>query len=74
MYKRQVNVDVKALPIVEAQKDSSLCVDQPVQLSATWAAAYSWSPANYLDDPLIANPIARALKSTNFIVVGTGAN
>ena len=69
-----VNVDVKALPIVEAQKDSSLCVDQPVQLSATGAAAYSWSPANYLDDPLIANPIARALKSTNFIVVGTGAN
>jgi len=69
-----VNVDVKALPIVEAQKDSSLCVDQPVQLSATGAAAYSWSPANYLDDPLIANPIARALKSTNFIVIGTGAN
>ncbi|MFT6166729.1 MAG: gliding motility-associated-like protein [Vicingaceae bacterium] len=69
-----VNIDVKALPIVTAQKDSSLCVDQPVQLSAAGASTYNWSPANYLDDPSIATPIARALKSTNFIVTGTGSN
>ena len=69
-----VNIEVKALPIVTAQKDSSLCVNQPVQLSAVGAATYIWSPANYLDDATIANPIARALKSTNIIVVGTGAN
>ncbi|MDC1451831.1 PKD domain-containing protein [Vicingaceae bacterium] len=69
-----VNIEVKALPIVTAQKDSSLCVNQPVQLSAVGAATYIWSPANYLDDATIANPIARALKSTNIIVVGTGAS
>jgi gliding motility-associated-like protein len=69
-----VNVGVNALPIVTALKDSSLCVDQPVQLSADGAQIYSWSPTNYLDDATISNPIARALKSTNFVVAGTDSN
>lgn len=69
-----VNVAVNALPLVTAQKDSSLCVDQPVQLSASGAVTYFWSPAIYLDDPTISNPIARALKSTNFVVAGTDNN
>ena len=69
-----VDVDVKVLPIVTAQKDSSLCVDQPVQLSASGALTYSWSPVNYLDNPAISSPIARALKSTNFVVAGTDIN
>ncbi len=69
-----VNVGVNALPIVTALKDSSLCVDQPVQLSADGAQIYSWSPTNYLDDATISNPIVRALKSTNFVVAGTDTN
>ena len=69
-----VNVGVNDLPIVTALKDSSLCVDQPVQLSADGAQIYSWSPTNYLDDATISNPIARALKSTNFVVTGTDTN
>ena len=69
-----INVDVNALPIVTAEKDSSLCTNQPVQLSANGALTYAWSPAIYVDDATLANPIARALKSTNFVVKGTDLN
>ena len=69
-----INIDVNALPIVTAEKDSSLCVNEPVQLSAAGALTYSWSSANYLDDANIANPIATALKSTDFVVTGTDLN
>ncbi|MBL4706861.1 MAG: gliding motility-associated C-terminal domain-containing protein [Flavobacteriales bacterium] len=67
-------ITVNALPMVVAEKDSSLCVDQAVQLSASGASAYTWSPSIYLDDPTIFNPIARALKNTTYVVSGTDVN
>lgn len=67
-------VTVNALPIVTAEKDSSLCVDQPVQLNANGASVYSWSPSIYLDDPTVFNPVARAFKNTTYVVRGTDLN
>ena len=69
-----VEVKVNALPNVTAEVDSTLCKDQPVQLQANGATTYSWSPTNYLDNPLIPNPIARALKDVDYVVFGTDAN
>lgn len=69
-----VYVRVNSLPIVSAIPDTSLCVDQPVQLLASGAATYVWSPATGLSDPLIANPIANALVNTSYVVIGTDVN
>jgi len=42
---------------------------QPLQLQADPDfIAYRWSPATYLDNPTVANPIVRPLESTTYIV------
>lgn len=47
------------------------CAQEPVQLIATGAIQYVWSPATGLDDPFIANPVASPVSSTTYIVSGT---
>jgi len=62
---------VNPLPMVVAERDSNLCVDMPVQLQATGAATYVWTPARYLDDDSIANPVATASKNVEYSITGT---
>ncbi len=38
--------------------DTSVVIDQPLQLAATGSTIYSWSPATWLDNPNIATPIS----------------
>ena len=48
-----------ALPVKAfAGNDTAILVNQPLQLSATGGAFYSWSPEFGLSNPSIANPIA----------------
>lgn len=51
---------VKVLPLIAAfaGNDTSVIVDQPLQLKATGGTGYLWSPAIGLSDPTIANPVA----------------
>jgi gliding motility-associated-like protein len=53
---------------VNAGNDTSIVADQPVQLNATGAVNYQWSPATGLSDPNIANPIAVLDKSIDSIL------
>lgn len=42
-----------------AGNDTVAVLEQPLQLQATGAEIYKWSPASYLSDPDIADPIAK---------------
>ena len=51
-----VTVLVNPAPIADAGPDTAICVGKSVQLRGSGGAAYSWSPAQYLDNPAIYNP------------------
>jgi hypothetical protein len=58
-------------PIVKTNSDTTFCEGTKVQLSASGAAFYSWSPSIALTNPNIANPIAAPVLSTQYIVTGS---
>ena len=69
-----INVTVNPLPLVDIQPaNPSICPEDDVQLTASGAASYSWSPTTGLSDPSIANPIADPNQTTTYIVTGTSA-
>ncbi|RYD97349.1 MAG: gliding motility-associated C-terminal domain-containing protein [Sphingobacteriales bacterium] len=51
--------------------DVVLCSGDSVQLNASGAATYKWSPALYLSNPDIANPVAKPGTTTTYTLVGT---
>jgi gliding motility-associated-like protein len=66
-------------PAVAASIDTSVCLSganfrDSVQISASGALAYQWSPANSLNNALIANPVARPTSNTTYYVLGSDAN
>lgn len=65
-------VTVSNLNIVKS-KDTSLCGPNPVQLTASGGASYSWTPASTLSNPNISNPVATPLVTTVYYVTATNA-
>lgn len=61
-------------PLVQTNRDTTVCPKQPVPLKATGGVTYSWKPATGLTDPLSGQPIATPDASTRYIVTGTSAN
>jgi hypothetical protein len=53
-----VIVQVTRIVADAGPSDTSIVIDQPLQLFATGSTIYSWSPGTWLNDPNIANPIA----------------
>lgn len=53
---------------------TSICATNQVQLNASGATTYSWSPSGTLSNPGIANPIAQPLLPTTYTVMGTHTN
>jgi gliding motility-associated-like protein len=68
-----VNVAVNALPTTDAGLDVSICPNSSIQLNATGATSYSWSPAAGLNNPNISNPVANPVATTTYVVTGTNA-
>lgn len=69
-----VTVTVNPLPVVDAGTDDEICDGETVQLSASGAQDYSWSPAADLDDAAVANPVFDGSSTTTLTVTGTDAN
>lgn len=69
-----VTITVNPLPTVSAGANQSLCIGSTVQLQATGASNYSWSPSTDLSCSSCANPIASPASTTTFTVTGTNAN
>lgn len=65
------HISVYPPPVVQASRDTAVCLMQPIQLSATGAYSYKWIPEEFLDDPNSATPIAHAPSTTRFVVYGT---
>jgi gliding motility-associated-like protein len=49
-------------------RDTSIVVDQPLQLNGTGAQFYFWSPSTGLNNPNIANPVAHLSDSMQYIL------
>jgi gliding motility-associated-like protein len=49
-------------------RDTSVVLDQPLQLGATGSINYSWTPTTWLSDPLISNPIALPRNDIEYVV------
>ncbi|WMX12733.1 T9SS type A sorting domain-containing protein [Aureispira sp. CCB-E] len=54
--------------------DTMVCGGSPVQLNATGAATFSWTPTTGLSNPTIANPIATPSSTTTYIVQSGSGN
>lgn len=69
-----VTVIVNQLPGVDAGPDVQVCDGDSIQLTATGAVTYDWTPIAGLSDPNIANPMASPSDTTLYFVTGTDAN
>jgi gliding motility-associated-like protein len=61
-------------PVVKTNNDTTICKDRFVQLQATGAATWSWSPVTGLSNTAISNPVATPTATTEYIVTGTTIN
>ena len=55
-------------PIANAGIDTVICIGSTLQLNASGGNRYAWSPANFLNNPVLPNPIASPTSTTNFTV------
>lgn len=69
-----VKVTVNNLPVVFAGNDIGVCTGDSVQLNATGALSFLWSPGATLSDSTISNPKASPPSLTTYIVTGTDVN
>jgi gliding motility-associated-like protein len=63
-----VTVNIGSFTAGVVQPPTSICPGDSYQLDAFGGTSYSWSPANLLNNPLIANPIATIFSTTTFNV------
>ncbi len=70
----QVVVNVNALPNVSAGQDTSVCINGSIQLLATGASTYTWSPNASLSATNIPNPMATPTSATTYFVTGEDGN
>lgn len=58
-------------PVVNAGADVAICRGGSIRLGATGTGAFSWTPANLLNNPAIADPLATPAATTVFTVTLT---
>lgn len=66
-----ITISVFNNPPVDAGADQSTCPGFGVQLQATGADSYVWSPSALLDNATVSNPTASLDQTAMFFVVGT---
>ncbi len=66
-----VFIDVKLPNTVKVGGPDTLCFGSSLQLSATGAETYSWSPSEGLNNPRISSPIASPGETTTYKVTGS---
>ena len=65
-----VTVNVSTL-VANAGTDIDLCIGDNVQLNASGGGTYQWSPASFLSNPAIPNPVASPPTTTAYTVLVT---
>jgi len=69
-----VTVIVNPLPTIIPMPTSTICLGDCVQLTATGASIYVWTPQTGLDDPSNPAPLACPMFTTEYTVTGTDLN
>ncbi|MCB9203533.1 MAG: gliding motility-associated C-terminal domain-containing protein [Flavobacteriales bacterium] len=69
-----VNITVNALPVVDAGTDEAICFGEDIQLAATGATDYVWTPSTDLTNGSISNPVFNGGNTTTLTVTGTDLN
>ncbi len=65
----QVIVTAVPYPVADAGPDPTICYNASVQLNASiTGSSFNWSPPNYLDNPLVLNPVASPPGTTQYIL------
>ena len=70
---RNAAIAVNPTPDVSANNDMNVCRGNTVQLNASGAAQFSWSPATGLSCTNCSNPVTTPVDSIRYIVKGTSA-
>lgn len=71
----QIDLTTLPVPIIIVSPDSAtITIGESIQLSASGADTYEWTPTDGLDNASIANPLATPLVNTTYQVVGLSAN
>ncbi len=65
-----VTVTVNPLPVINAGTAQTICLGNTVQLQASGAATYTWSPTAGLSCIACANPTASPVTTTTYTVTG----
>ena len=68
---QQVKITVNQPPVVNVSNDTILCNGDRIQLKASGANIYNWSPASTLSCTTCANPFANPSATTTYKVLGT---
>ncbi|MEO6820339.1 MAG: gliding motility-associated C-terminal domain-containing protein, partial [Ginsengibacter sp.] len=69
VYNDSVKVTVRPEANFAVSPNSSLCINSSIKLSASGGDNYSWSPATFIDNPLINNPTVYPKTTTTFSVI-----
>lgn len=69
-----VTITVNSMPTVDAGFDEIIESGQSVQLNATGASTYIWTPATWLSDPFEPNPVSTPAQTITYYVTGTDLN
>lgn len=69
LKKDSVKISV-TIPSVTCNNDTAICKGSQVQLKASGASTYSWSPAAGLNNPNIPDPVASPSVTAQYIVTG----
>ena len=74
VYSDSVMVTIYQLPVVSAGQNVAICINDSVQLNATGAEDYVWTPSTGLSNDSIADPYASPTSLQEYIVFGTDTN
>lgn len=70
----QMTITVNPKPIIDAGPDVAVCSLTSIQLQATGATSYSWSPVSGLSCTTCSNPTATPSSTTTYTVTGSDGN
>jgi gliding motility-associated-like protein len=66
-------LSVNSTPALTVSNDTSVIAGEKIQLHASGADQYAWTPREWLDDPLSSDPWAQPQASVTYSVTGTNA-
>ncbi len=67
----QTTITVNPLPTVQTGPGANICIGSSIQLAASGANTYVWSPSSGLSCTTCTNPIASPVTTTTYTVTGT---